>query len=106
VDTVSSGLPSASGARLAGDDYQHVLTWIHALKLLVIDGDVNRIEFEADNAGNVDDLIVHRVGQPALYHQIKFVVSQKQPLTHEWFTTPPKGSKRHPSSASTRAMPS
>jgi hypothetical protein len=90
------GLPSASGARLAGDDYQHVLTWIHALKLLLTDGDVTRIGFEADNAGNVDDLIVHRIGQPTLYQQIKFVVAQKQPLTHGWFTTPPKGSKKTP----------
>lgn len=89
-------LPSASGARLAGDDYQHLLTWIHALKLLLIDGDVTKIEFEADKAGNVDDLIVHRAGQPTLYHQIKFVVSQKQPLTHDWFTTVPKRSTRSP----------
>src|SRR6266542_6836931 len=91
-----NGIPSPSGARLAGDDYQHVLTWIHALKLLLTDGDVTRIEFEADNAGNVDDLIVHRVGQPTLYQQIKFVVAQKQPLTHDWFTTPPKGSTKSP----------
>jgi hypothetical protein len=91
-----SGLPSASGARLAGDDYQHALTWIHALKLLLTDGDVTRIEFEADNAGNVDDLIVHRIGQPTLYQQIKFVVAHKQPLTHDWFTTPPQGSKKSP----------
>lgn len=89
-------LPSASGARLAGDDYQHVLTWIYALKLLIVDGDVTKIEFEADNAGNVDDLIVHRAGQPTLYHQIKFVVSQTQPLTHDWFTTAPRGSKSSP----------
>jgi SMODS-associated and fused to various effectors sensor domain/Phage integrase family len=69
---------------------------IYALKLLLTDGDVTRIEFEADDAGNVDDLIVHRAGQPALYHQIKFVVAQQQPLTHDWFTTPPKRSRRSP----------
>lgn len=89
-------IPSASGARLAGDDYQHVLTWLHGLELLLVDGEVTRIEFEADQAGNVDDLVVHRVNQPALYHQIKFVVAQKEPLTHEWFTTPPRGSSRSP----------
>ena len=89
-------LPSASGARLAGDDYQHVLTWIYALKLLLVDGGVTRIEFEVDNAGNVDDLAVHRSDEPTLYHQIKFVVSQKDPLTHEWFITPPKTAQRSP----------
>jgi hypothetical protein len=89
-------MPSASGARLAGDDYQHILTWIHALKLLLIEGGVTKIEFEADNAGNVDDLVVQRADGPTLYHQIKFVVSQKDPLTHEWFTTPPPKAKRSP----------
>lgn len=93
---MSHGLPSASGARLAGDDYQHALTWIHALKLLLVDGDVTKVEFEADHAGNVDDLVVHRVGEATLYQQIKFVVSQKHPLTHDWFTTPSRGMKRSP----------
>jgi hypothetical protein len=93
---MSDGLPSASGARLAGDDYQHALTWVHALKLLLVDGDVTKVKFEADYAGNVDDLVVHRVGQPTLYQQIKFVVSQKHPLTHDWFTTPSRGMKRSP----------
>lgn len=89
-------MPSPSGARLAGDDYQHVLTWIHALKLLLVDGGVTKIEFEADAAGNVDDLVIHRSDGPTLYHQIKFVTSQRTPLTHEWFTTPASGAVRSP----------
>jgi hypothetical protein len=93
---MSDGPPSASGARLAGDDYQHALTWVHALKMLLVDSDVSKVEFEADHAGNVDDLVVHRIGVPTLYQQIKFVVSQKDLLTHDWFTTPPKGKKRSP----------
>lgn len=96
LENVSNSLPSASGARLSGDDYQHILTWIHALKLLYTDGDVTKIEFEADDAGNVDDLIVHRTGHPPMYHQIKFVVQQKEPLTHGWFTTIPKAKKKSP----------
>lgn len=93
---MTPGTPSASGARLAGDDYQHVLTWIHALRLLLVDGGVTKIEFEADGAGNVDDLIIHRTDEPTLYHQIKFATSNRTPLTHEWFTTPPTGSKQSP----------
>lgn len=89
-------LPSASGARIAGDDYQHVLTWLHALHLLLQESDVTKIEFEADRAGNVDDLVVHRRHDPALYHQIKFVVDQRTPLTHEWFTTPSKRGGKSP----------
>ncbi len=96
LEDVSDSLPSASGARLSGDDYQHILTWIHALKLLLAESGVTKIEFEADDAGHVDDLIVHRTGHPPLYHQIKFVVQQKEPLTHAWFTTTPKAKKKSP----------
>jgi hypothetical protein len=44
----------------------------------------------------VDDLVVHRKDGPPLYHQIKFVMSQSALLTHEWFTTIPRGSKKAP----------
>jgi hypothetical protein len=90
------GIPSPSGARLAGDDYQHLLTWVHALRLLLVDGGVTKIEFEANDTGNVDDLVIHRIDEPTLYHQIKFATSNRTPLTHEWFTTPPSGSKHSP----------
>ena len=90
------GIPSPSGARLSGDDYQHTFTWLHALKLLHEVSGVIRIEFEAAQAGNVDDLIVHRIDAPAIYHQVKFVQAQQEPLDHEWFTTPPPRLKQSP----------
>ena len=90
-----TGIPSPSGARISGDTYQHLITWQDALQILRSSSDVIRIEFEVE-AGNVDDLVVHRAGQPNLYRQIKFVMSQKELLTHEWFTTAPRGSKRTP----------
>jgi hypothetical protein len=81
-------LPTPSGVRLAGDDYQHVFTWLMAMRCLVRGEDVERVEFEVRGAGNVDDVVVHhRKGQPT-YHQIKFVVDQREPLTWEWFTRP------------------
>ncbi len=85
--------PAPSGARLGGDDYQHLLTWLHAVKLLRGRDGVTRIEIEARDAGNVDDLVVHRRGRSPVYHQVKFGVDASTPLTHEWFTTTssPKG---------------
>ena len=80
-------LPAASGSRLGGDDYQHLLTWLHAVKLLRGRDGVTRVELEARDAGNVDDIIVHRNGRRSLYHQVKFSVDTSTPLTHEWFTT-------------------
>lgn len=88
--------PSASGARLSGDDFQHVLTWLSALELLKSDTEVSRIEFEADRAGNVDDLVVHKSNGRTRYRQIKFVVDQQVPLSFEWFTTPPKRNSKTP----------
>jgi SMODS-associated and fused to various effectors sensor domain len=89
-------LPSPSGARLAGDDYQHAFTLLYALKLVFANGNVTKVEMEVDGAGNVDDLIVHGSDAPTLYNQIKFVTSQKQPLEHTWFTTPPKKGQETP----------
>src|SRR5690349_932738 len=81
-------MPSASGVRLAGDDYQHVFTWLMAMRCLVRGDNVSRVEFEVREAGNVDDVVVHRSGERPTYHQIKFVVDQREPLTWEWFITP------------------
>lgn len=71
---------------MAGDDYQHLFTWFEALKLLRKNDCVERIEIEARGAGNVDDVVAHRRGRPSVYHQVKFVVDHREPLTHGWFT--------------------
>jgi SMODS-associated and fused to various effectors sensor domain len=85
--------PAASGARLLGDDYQHLLTWLHAAQLIHRDPDVTRIELEKHAAGNVDDLVVHRRGKPALYHQVKFTTEPGHPLTSDWFIEGAPGDK-------------
>src|SRR4051812_38488831 len=79
--------PSPSGARLSGDRYQHLFTWLYATQMLFADPDVVKIEFEKAGAGNVDDLVVHHRAKPPIYHQIKFVTSQEERLTPAWFTT-------------------
>jgi len=81
-------VPSASGARLAGDDFQHFFTWLHALRLLRERDRLTKIEFEVDDAGNVDDLVIHRQAGPPIYHQIKFARDQRALITSEWFMTP------------------
>lgn len=93
---MAGGLPAPKGASMAGDDYQHLFTLMQALKLMRKSDCVERIEMEAREAGNVDDVVVHRRGRPSLYHQVKFVVDHRDPLSHEWFTTVPRGSKKSP----------
>ncbi len=79
--------PAASGARLLGDDYQHLLTWLHAAKLVHRSPEVTRVELEKHGAGNVDDVIVHYADRAGQYHQVKFVRNPAQePLSADWFT--------------------
>lgn len=87
--------PSPSGPRLSGDRYQHLFTWLYGAQMLFGDPDIVRIEFEKAGAGNVDDLVVHHRTKPPLYHQIKFVTSQGERLTPEWFTAT-SGTARSP----------
>jgi hypothetical protein len=87
------GLPSPSGARIAGDDYQHLFTWLQALKLRREVEGVTHVELEVGGNHNVDDVVVHRETGPPLYHQVKFVTAQREPLSHEWFTDPDGATK-------------
>ena len=86
---------SASGARIQGDDYQHLYAWWQALRLLTPRTDVTRIEVEALSAGNVDDVVVRRTSGPDEYTQVKYSVDASKPVSSEWFTTrgPGAGSK-------------
>lgn len=85
--------PAASGARLLGDDYQHLLTWLYAAQLLHTDPEVTRVELEKRAAGNLDDLVVHRCDGPSLYHQVKFTTRPGEPLTADWFVDAPDRSR-------------
>jgi|SRR5579859_2109276 len=88
--------PSARGAGIAGDDYQHLFTWLQALKLLLTEADVARIGLEVGGGHNVDDVVLYRNAGAPLYHQVKFVTDQRDPLSHEWFITVPRGARRSP----------
>lgn len=46
-------MTSPSGARIQGDDYQHLYAWWQALRLLTPRTDVTQIEVEALSAGKL-----------------------------------------------------
>lgn len=86
--------PAPSGARLLGDDYQHLLTWLYAAQLLRKDQMIVRVELEKHDAGNVDDVVVHRCNSPGEYHQVKFTTKPAgEPLTGDWFIDPGQSAK-------------
>jgi hypothetical protein len=79
---------SPSGARLAGDDYQHLVTWCWTLRALLPGSGVVEIEVEAPDAGNVDDVVLVRQTPPHDYLQAKYAVDAASPVNSNWLTRP------------------
>ncbi len=63
-------------ARLQGDDYQHLFSWLNILQLLSPREPVELVEVEAPDAGSVDDVVIYPRDSslPRQYWQIKFHV--------------------------------
>lgn len=87
---------SASGARISGDAYQHTFSWLYALRLLRPGFGISRVAFEVAGVGNLDDLIVYPESARPRYHQLKFVATQGELLTTEWFMKVPPKRKHSP----------
>src|SRR5438876_225290 len=71
---------SPSGVRIAGDDYQHLVTWNEVLLALRPGSDVTRITVEDREAGNVDDIVVEHSSGPTEYTQVKHAVDAATPV--------------------------
>lgn len=68
------------GARLKGDDYQHLFSWYHCLGLMIPETGYYTVTLENDEAGSVDDVTVDFVqgfSQQSKYFQVKFHVDQR-----------------------------
>ena len=76
-----------SGARLIGDDLQYLIAWYWAIALLK-PNDIVRVEIEAADAANLDDVVIRRTSSPDTYCQIKASVDATRPLTLAWLTDP------------------
>ncbi len=80
--------PSPSGARLTGDDLQHLVVWYWCLKALSPGSGVVSVAVEADAAGAVDDVVVRFADGQVLYLQVKASVSAAGLANIDWFTAP------------------
>jgi len=66
-------------ARLHGDDYQHLTSWLHALELMRPRCKVRLVTIEDEKAGSADDVtVLHEPGtsKPDRFYQIKFHQTQ------------------------------
>ena len=79
---------SPSAARIAGDYYQHLVAWNESLEALRSHDDLTAVSVEHPDAGNVDDIVVHRRTGPSLYTQVKHAVDATTPVGQRWLMTP------------------
>jgi hypothetical protein len=82
------GSLSASGARIRGDDYQHIFAWYQALRGLQSESDITSIGIEDPDAGNVDDVTVYRRRGLNEFYQVKSSVDARQAVNITWLTSP------------------
>ena len=82
-----SGTPkrSASGARQAGDEFQHLVAWSRLLRAVQSGRPIEIFELEALDAGNVDDVVIRFEDGAGEYTQVKYTVDSSHPLDEDYF---------------------
>lgn len=81
------------GARLKGDDYQHLYAWQFVLELLMPKKKVRRVTVEDALAGSMDDVTIqHEIGTslPDGFHQLKYHVDQRGVYSTDFLMIPAK----------------
>lgn len=91
-DLNATSRPSASGARVTGDDLQHLIAWYWCLKTIADPGHIDSIEIEAAGVGNLDDVKVNYTDRTARCIQVKATVDATNAANVGWLTSRPKPS--------------
>ena len=84
------------GARLAGDDYQHLYSWWLALAMRMPASEIERVIVENDKAAFTDDVTVHHAPTsdlPDRFYQIKYHVNHQTSYAAENFLEQINGKK-------------
>ena len=84
---MTTGL-SASGARIRGDDYQHLFAWIQVLRAIQVESQIAEIGIEDPEAGNADDVTVYAEDGQREYYQVKSSVDSREAIGEEWLMNP------------------
>ncbi len=81
---------SASGARIRGDDYQHLFAWCQALRALQLRSDIIAVGIEDPDpaTGNADDVTVYHREERNEFYQVKSSVDATQLVSCAWLTNP------------------
>jgi hypothetical protein len=91
-DDARREMPRPTGVRIAGDRYQWLAAWRLCMRVLNEQRTHNTstpgiaVGVEADDAGNVDDVIFYRVAPPHDYAQVKYAVDATSPINLAYLT--------------------
>lgn len=85
-------MPSATGVRIAGDDYQWLYAWRACMEALheKLTGKTNpvlAVGVEEAGVGNADDVVYHRAQPPNSYVQIKYAVDYRDVVNLTYLET-------------------
>lgn len=86
----SNQIPSASGVRIAGDDYQWLHAWRSCLEALHENlsshnaNPVVAVGVEEPGVGNGDDIVLHRRRPPNTYTQVKYGVDNRTAVSLDY----------------------
>ncbi len=75
---------SASGARIRGDDYQHLFAWIEVVRALQPASGIVSVGIEDPQAGNVDDVTVYCEDGTREFFQVKSSVDGREVVSIAW----------------------
>ena len=91
--------PSSSGARITGDDLQHLVVWYWCLRATADPYGITSVAVEADDAGNVDDVVVRFADGTSNFIQVKAAVASARLANIDWLIDRPR------QSSGTRSQP-
>ena len=84
--------PSSSGARITGDDLQHLVVWYWCLRAIAEPDGISSVAVEADDVGNVDDVVVCFADGQSKFIQVKATVASANLANIHWLTDRPQRS--------------
>lgn len=93
INLNATSKPSSSGARITGDDLQHLIAWYWCLRAIAEPARIRSIAVEADGVGNLDDVTVSFADGASRYIQVKATVSGANSANLDWLLERAKRSK-------------
>jgi len=82
----AAGPASASGVRRSGDNFQDLLAWAAAMRVIQAGSDVRELEMEINGVGNVDDVVLRRTSRGDSMGQAKWATTTASKVDEDFLT--------------------